>query len=55
MANRKNFDAFYEETMPALFRALLVVTGDRELAADATAEALTRAWQQWAKLRNPRA
>jgi RNA polymerase sigma-70 factor (ECF subfamily) len=55
MADRKNFDSFYEQTMPGLFRALLVVTGDRELAADATAEALTRAWQQWETLRNPRA
>lgn len=55
MADRKSFDVFYEKTMPALFRALLVVTGDRELAADATAEALTRAWQAWGSLRNPRA
>jgi RNA polymerase sigma factor (sigma-70 family) len=55
MADRESFDVFYEKTMPALFRALLVVAGDRELAADATAEALTRAWQQWGRLRNPRA
>ena len=39
MADRKSFDVFYEKTMPALFRALLVVTGDRELAADETAAA----------------
>jgi RNA polymerase sigma factor (sigma-70 family) len=55
MVDRKSFDDFYEKTMPALFRGLLVVTGDRELAADATAEALTRAWQRWGQLRNPRA
>jgi RNA polymerase sigma-70 factor, ECF subfamily len=55
MADRTSFDAFYEKTMPALFRALLVVTADRDLAADATAEALARAWQRWETLHNPRA
>jgi RNA polymerase sigma factor (sigma-70 family) len=55
MADDQNFDAFYRTTMPTLFRALLVVTADRELATDATSEALTRAWQQWGTLRNPRA
>jgi RNA polymerase sigma-70 factor (ECF subfamily) len=55
MADRTGFDAFYQDTTPALFRALLVVTGDRELAADATAEALARAWQAWGTLRHPRA
>lgn len=55
MADGQSFDAFYRKTMPSLFRALLVVTADRELATDATAEAFARAWQQWGTLRNPRA
>ncbi len=55
MADRQSFDAFYQETMPALFRTMLVTTADRELAADATAEAFAKAWQHWEELRNPRA
>jgi RNA polymerase sigma factor (sigma-70 family) len=55
MAEGQNFDAFYRTTMPTLFRALLMVTADRELATDATSEALARAWQRWGTLRNPRA
>jgi RNA polymerase sigma factor (sigma-70 family) len=53
MADHNSFDVFYEKTMAALFRALLVVTADRDLAADATAEALARAWQRWGTLRDP--
>jgi RNA polymerase sigma factor (sigma-70 family) len=55
MADPDSFDAFFESTWPELFRALLVVAADRELAADAAAEAFTRAWQSWGRLQNPRA
>lgn len=55
MGDDQDFYAFFNATLPVLFRALLVVTADRELATDAAAEALSRAWQRWPELNNPRA
>lgn len=55
MGDDQDFYAFFNTTLPVLFRALLVVTADRELATDAAAEALSRAWQRWPELHNPRA
>jgi DNA-directed RNA polymerase specialized sigma24 family protein len=55
MGDDQDFYAFFNATLPVLFRALLVVTADRELATDAAAEALSRAWQRWPELHNPRA
>jgi RNA polymerase sigma factor (sigma-70 family) len=55
MGDDQDFYALFNATLPVLFRALLVVTADRELATDAAAEALSRAWQRWPELNNPRA
>ena len=49
------FDTFYAEVMPLVFRTLLLATGDRELAADATQEAFTQAYRRWEDLITPKA
>jgi RNA polymerase sigma factor (sigma-70 family) len=41
--------------MPKTYRAVLVIAGDRELAADATAEGFAEAWTKWPKLDEPSA
>lgn len=55
MSQWKDFDEFYDQTMPRMFRALLLYAGNRELAADATAEGYTEACCHWDRLRNPEA
>ncbi|MEM7095814.1 MAG: sigma-70 family RNA polymerase sigma factor [Actinomycetota bacterium] len=45
-----DFEGFYDRHAPAVAQALAVTLGDPELAADATAEAMTRAWQRWSKV-----
>jgi RNA polymerase sigma factor (sigma-70 family) len=54
-ARFEGFDDFYRPTMPKVYRALLVTTGDPELAADATSEAFTSACVKWTDLENPSA
>lgn len=44
------FTAFYRDTWPGVARALAVALGDRDLAIDATDEAMARAYPRWATL-----
>jgi RNA polymerase sigma-70 factor, ECF subfamily len=41
------FAEFFEQTAPRLVRLCLLTTLDREAAADAAQEALSRAWRDW--------
>lgn len=47
MEKDSRFDQFYEHGFPAVFKAALVVAGDRDLAEDATQEAFARALERW--------
>ena len=44
------FSEFYRTTWPGVARALAVALGDRDLAVDATDEAMARAYPRWATL-----
>jgi len=44
------FDDFYRLSSSSITRALTVTLNDAELAADATNEAMTRAFQRWSKI-----
>ncbi len=44
------FTAFYRDTWPGVARALAVALGDRDLAVDATDEAMARAYPRWATI-----
>jgi DNA-directed RNA polymerase specialized sigma24 family protein len=44
------FSDFYRTTWPGVARALAVALGDRDLAVDATDEAMARAYPRWATL-----
>ncbi len=46
----RKFERFYEKERPSLIRAITLVTGDVEHAADAVDEAMTRAYSSWAKI-----
>ncbi|MFD0747679.1 RNA polymerase sigma factor [Phytohabitans flavus] len=53
-----DFGEFYAVTKDGVFRAILVATGDRAGAEDASAEAYARACARWSRLRehpNPKA
>ncbi|HUO45286.1 MAG TPA: sigma-70 family RNA polymerase sigma factor [Acidimicrobiia bacterium] len=41
------FDSFYKSNRTPILRALALTLGDRDLAADATDEAMARAFQHW--------
>jgi RNA polymerase sigma factor (sigma-70 family) len=41
------FEAFFERTVDRVYRAVFAAAQDRELAADATAEAFARAYKHW--------
>lgn len=43
----RDFERWYGNAHARLFASLLVISGDRDLAADATDEALSRALQHW--------
>jgi RNA polymerase sigma-70 factor (ECF subfamily) len=47
-----DFDAFFGAHFDPVARALTVATGSRELAADATQEAFTKAYQRWRRVRH---
>ncbi len=47
----KSFDDFYEAQFARTFRAAYAASGDRELAAEATQEAFTRALVRWRRVR----
>jgi RNA polymerase sigma-70 factor, ECF subfamily len=42
-----DFTEFFEQSAPQLMRLCFLTTLDREAAADAAQEALTRAWRDW--------
>ena len=44
------FERFYEEHGHSVYRALAATLNDPELAADATNEAMSRAFQRWSKI-----
>jgi RNA polymerase sigma-70 factor (sigma-E family) len=48
---RREFTEFYAAARDECLRTVLVVAGDRDLAEDLVAEAFTRAWRAWSKLR----
>jgi RNA polymerase sigma-70 factor (ECF subfamily) len=43
----RSFGAFYRDARPTIARALALALGDADLAADATDEAMTRAYERW--------
>ncbi len=47
MAGSRDFEPWYAREHARLFASLLVLSGDRDLAADAADEALSRALQHW--------
>jgi RNA polymerase sigma-70 factor (sigma-E family) len=56
--NRQEFTEFYASAKDDCLRIVLVGVGDRQLAEDLVAEAFTRAWMSWRKVRghpSPRA
>jgi RNA polymerase sigma-70 factor (ECF subfamily) len=50
-ARGPEFDAFYRERWDGVARALALALGDRDLAVDATDEAMARAYPRWGQLR----
>lgn len=50
LTREADFDAFYRRERSALFRALALTLGDRDLAAEAVDEAMARAYQHWKRL-----
>jgi RNA polymerase sigma-70 factor (ECF subfamily) len=46
-----SFETWYRAAHPRLLAALVVATGDIEVARDATSEAFTRAFQHWPRVR----
>jgi RNA polymerase sigma-70 factor (ECF subfamily) len=44
------FAEFFEQTAPRLVRLCFLTTLDREAAADATQQALGRAWRDWGRV-----
>jgi len=48
-----DFDDFYRGEAPALLRLCYLATLNREAAADATQEAMARAWRHWADISEP--
>ena len=50
MSGGGSFDGWYRAQHPRLFVSVLALTGDRELAADITDEALARALQHWRRV-----
>ncbi|HEY8471157.1 MAG TPA: sigma factor-like helix-turn-helix DNA-binding protein [Natronosporangium sp.] len=45
------FEAFYRAAVDRVYRALVVTLGDPQLAREATDEAMTRAYANWARVR----
>ena len=45
------FAEFYRASRDSCLKAVTAVTGDRELAEELVAEAFTRAWMAWGKVR----
>jgi DNA-directed RNA polymerase specialized sigma24 family protein len=51
VAGSRDFEDWYAGQHPRLFASLLVLSGDRDIAGDATDEALARALQHWPRVR----
>lgn len=49
---RREFSEFYASAKDDCLRIVLVSVGDRQLAEDLVAEAFTRAWMSWRKVRD---
>jgi RNA polymerase sigma-70 factor, ECF subfamily len=49
--DQAGFSAFYRDAWPSVARALAIALGDRDLAVDATDEAMARAYPRWGRLR----
>jgi len=49
---RREFSEFYAAAKDDCLRIVLVSVGDRQLAEDMVAEAFTRAWMSWRKVRD---
>ena len=49
---RQEFTEFYTSAKDDCLRIVLVSVGDRQLAEDLVAEAFTRAWMSWRKVRD---
>src|SRR5271155_1806213 len=49
---RQEFTEFYSSVRDDCLRIVLVSVGDRQLAEDLVAEAFTRAWTSWRKVRD---
>jgi RNA polymerase sigma-70 factor (sigma-E family) len=50
--SRREFTEFYASDKDDCLRIVLVSVGDRQLAEDLVAEAFTRAWMSWRKVRD---
>lgn len=50
IAHRTDFSDFYQRFAASVTNAVAVTLGDDELAVDAVAEAMARAWDRWAKI-----
>jgi RNA polymerase sigma factor (sigma-70 family) len=46
----RQFETFFRDSYPRVFRAVLLVTRDAGEAEDSTATAFLRAWEQWHRL-----
>jgi RNA polymerase sigma-70 factor (sigma-E family) len=49
--DRREFEEFYTAARDHCLRVVLISVGDRHLADDLVAEAFTRAWASWRKVR----
>jgi RNA polymerase sigma-70 factor (sigma-E family) len=49
--NQREFEEFYAAARDDCLRIVLISVGDRQLAEDLVAEAFTRAWMSWPKVR----
>jgi DNA-directed RNA polymerase specialized sigma24 family protein len=47
MSCDSSFEAWYRDSYARLFASMLALTGDHDVASDATDEAFSRAWRHW--------
>lgn len=47
MSCDRSFEAWYRDSYARLFASMLALTGDHDVASDATDEAFSRAWRHW--------
>jgi RNA polymerase sigma factor (sigma-70 family) len=47
MSSGLSFEVWYRDSYARLSTAMLALTGDRDIASDATDEAFSRAWRHW--------